>query len=136
MKTIDNKKHPNVEVITDLMIPDEDPKRTDDSFASSIREITERIPEALNSIGRDINRTIERAIATKDEYVIAIKLSPESREPVSQLVSAGLFQSRSDAAAFLIDEGIKAQGELFERVKQKLAEIERLQAELRGLVQD
>jgi hypothetical protein len=34
----------------------------------------------------------------------------------------------------LIDEGIKTQTDLFERVEQKLAEIERLRAELRGMV--
>jgi hypothetical protein len=34
----------------------------------------------------------------------------------------------------LIDEGIKTQTELFTRVEQKLAEIERLRAELRGMV--
>jgi hypothetical protein len=34
----------------------------------------------------------------------------------------------------LIDEGIKTQSALFERVQQKLAEIERLRAELRGMI--
>ncbi len=37
-------------------------------------------------------------------------------------------------AAAQIDEGIKTQTELFARVEQKLAEIERLRAELRGMV--
>ncbi|MGH9899936.1 MAG: hypothetical protein ACRD4L_13915 [Pyrinomonadaceae bacterium] len=138
MSIIDNQQHETTdqEIITDLMLPDEDPKRADESFAASLREIAARIPESLNSIGRDISRTIERAVAAKDEYVIAVKLSSESQEKISQLVSTGIFRNRSEAATFLIEEGIKAQGELFERVKQKLIEIERLQAELRSLVQD
>jgi uncharacterized small protein (DUF1192 family) len=49
-------------------------------------------------------------------------------------VQAGVFRSRADAAAFLIDEGIKAQHELFDRVQLKLSEIERLRAELRGMI--
>jgi hypothetical protein len=49
-------------------------------------------------------------------------------------VQAGVFRSRAEAAAFLIDEGIKAQSPLFERVQQKLSEIERLRAELRGMI--
>src|SRR5205807_5609014 len=53
---------------------------------------------------------------------------------LGQLVQAGVFGTRAEAAAFLIDEGIRVQGPLFERVEQKLAEIERLRAELRGLV--
>ena len=49
-------------------------------------------------------------------------------------MQAGVFRSRADAAAFLIDEGIKAQTPLFERVSLKLSEIERLRAELRGMI--
>ena len=47
----------------------------------------------------------------------------------------GLVQ-RAEAAGFLIDEGIRVQSALFERVRQKLTEIERLRAELRGMIAD
>ena len=102
--------------------------------SSSVRDTLGRIPESLSSIGRDISRTIERAISAKDDYVVAVKLSHEAQERLDQLVQAGVFRSRAEAAAFLVDEGIKAQGPLFERVQQKLSEIERLRAELRGLI--
>ncbi len=55
-------------------------------------------------------------------------------QKLDQLVHGGVFRSRAEAAAFLIDEGIKVQTALFERVEQKLSEIERLRAELRGIV--
>ena len=90
----------------------------------------------MSAIGRDISRTIERAISAKDEYVVAVKVSPEAQEKLEQLVQAGVFHSRAEAAGFLIDEGIKTQAALFERVEQKLAEIERLRAELRGLINE
>ncbi len=101
---------------------------------SSVRDIASRIPESLSSIGRDISRTIERAMSAKDDYVVAVKLSHEAQEKLENLVQAGVFHSRAEAAAFLIDEGIKSQTPLFERVQQKLSEIERLRAELRGMV--
>ena len=101
---------------------------------SSVRDIASRIPESLSSIGRDISRTIERALSAKDDYVVAVKVSHEAQDSLEQLVQAGVFRSRADAAAFLIDEGIKAQHELFDRVRQKLSEIERLRAELRGMI--
>ena len=101
--------------------------------ATSVREIASRIPESLSAIGRDISRTIERAISAKDDYVVAVKVSPEAQEKLEQLVQAGVFRSRAEAAAYLIDEGIKTKTALFERVEQKLHEIERLRAELRGL---
>jgi Arc/MetJ-type ribon-helix-helix transcriptional regulator len=104
--------------------------------ASSVRDIASRIPESLSAIGRDISRTIERAISAKDDYVVAVKVSPLAQEKVDQLVAAGIFKNRAEAAGFLVEEGIKTQAALFERVQQKLAEIERLRAELRGMVND
>jgi len=104
------------------------------SVGSSVRDMAARIPEQLSAIGRDISRTIERAISAKDDYMLAVKVSHDAQVKLGQLVQSGVFGTRAEAAAFLIDEGIKSQGPLFERVEQKLAEIERLRAELRGLV--
>ena len=104
------------------------------STGSSVREMAARIPEQLSAIGRDISRTIERAISAKDDYMLAVKVSHDAQIKLGQLVQSGVFGTRAEAAAFLIDEGIKSQGPLFERVEQKLGEIERLRAELRGLV--
>ena len=101
---------------------------------ASVRDMAARIPEQLSAIGRDISRTIERAISAKDDYMLAVKVSQDAQTKLGQLVQAGVFGTRAEAAAFLIDEGIKTQGPLFERVEQKLGEIERLRAELRGLV--
>ncbi len=129
----------SAETVDDLMIRDdegegdsEDRTRT----ASSVRDIASRIPESLSAIGRDISRTIERAMHAKDDYVVAVKVSPETQEKLEQLVQSGIFRSRAEAAGFLIEEGIKTQSALFDRVEQKLAEIERLRAELRGMINE
>jgi Arc/MetJ-type ribon-helix-helix transcriptional regulator len=127
------------EMIDDLMLRDDEDDAgeggTDrERMSSSVRDIASRIPESLSSIGRDISRTIERAISAKDDYVVAVKVSHEAQEKLENLVQAGVFRSRAEAAAFLIDEGIKSQTALFERVQQKLHEIERLRAELRGMI--
>ena len=123
------------EVIDDLMIQDNEPEHDEKTRVStSVREMASRIPESLSAIGRDISRTIERAISAKDDYVVAVKVSHEAQEKLEQLVQAGVFRSRAEAAAFLIDEGINTQAALFERVQQKLSEIERLRAELRVMV--
>ena len=126
------------EPVDDLMITDDEPHGGADRerISSSVRDIASRIPESLSSIGRDISRTIERAIAAKDDYVVAVKVSQEAQEKLEQLVQAGVFRSRAEAAAFLIDEGIRVQTKdgLFDRVREKLSEIERLRAELRGMI--
>jgi Arc/MetJ-type ribon-helix-helix transcriptional regulator len=127
------------ETVDDLMLRDDETEGDSGETtraASSVRDIASRIPESLSAIGRDISRTIERAMAAKDDYVVAVKLSPEAREKVDQLVQAGIFRNRAEAAGFLVDEGLKTQTALFERVQLKLAEIERLRAELRGMINE
>ena len=127
------------ERVDDLMLRDDDPESSTEEgnrTASSVRDIASRIPESLSAIGRDISRTIEKAISAKDDYVVAVKVSPESQEKLEALVQAGVFRNRAEAAGFLIEEGIKTQSALFERVSQKLSEIERLRAELRGMIAD
>lgn len=129
------EESPNPEPIDDLMLRDDSSGQEETNrTASSVRDIASRIPESLSAIGRDISRTIEKAISAKDDYVVAVKISPEAQDKLEQLVQAGVFRSRAEAAGFLIDEGIRTQAALFERVKQKLTEIERLRAELRGLI--
>jgi Arc/MetJ-type ribon-helix-helix transcriptional regulator len=127
------------ETVDDLILKDDQTEGDSEErsrAASSVRDIASRIPESLSAIGRDISRTIERAISAKDDYVVAVKISPAAQERVDQLVQAGIFRSRAEAAGFLVEEGIKTQSALFERVQQKLAEIERLRAELRGMVNE
>jgi Arc/MetJ-type ribon-helix-helix transcriptional regulator len=133
------KEEPPQEKVDDLMLKDDETEGETEErtrTASSVRDIASRIPESLSAIGRDISRTIERAMSAKDEYVVAVKVAPAAQEKIDQLVAAGIFRSRAEAAGFLIDEGIKTQSALFDRVQQKLAEIERLRAELRGMVNE
>ena len=120
---------------SELIVQENDlDENSDRRVGSSVKEMAARIPEQLSAIGRDISRTIERAISAKDDYMLAVKVSQDAQIKLGQLVQAGVFGTRAEAAAFLIDEGIKTQTALFERVEQKLGEIERLRAELRGLV--
>src|SRR3982750_3858992 len=140
MSTPEDPKDPEIlEPIDDLMLhegEDEPQPHERERVSSSVREMASRIPESLASIGRDISRTVERALSAKDDYVVAVKVSHEAQERLEQLVQAGVFRSRAEAAAFLIDEGIKAQAPLFVKVEEKLAAIERLRAELRGVIDE
>jgi hypothetical protein len=124
-----NKEQP---AVRDLMINEPAPQSAAEKAVASVREIAAKLPDTLNAMGRELSRTIERTIAAKDDYVIAVKLSPEAQDRLDQLVRAEVFKSRAEAAAFLIDEGIKTQAALFERIQGKVSEIERLRAELRG----
>jgi len=99
---------------------------TIDEITSTIRDLFNRVPET-------VNKAVERAMNVRDTTVL-VRLSESSSDSIDTLVSAGIFKGRADAAAFLIDEGIKAQTELFQRIQDKLGEIERLRQELRNSV--
>ncbi len=94
-----------------------------DEIASTLRDLFNRVPER-------VGRAFERAINVRDTTVL-VRLSDESSDKLDTLVSAGVFRSRAEAAAFLIGEGINAQTALFQRIQNKLGEIEKLREELR-----
>jgi len=136
MSTSFQEKTDDSDTKDELVVQENESEHDSDraTVGASVRDMAARIPEQLSAIGRDISRTIERAISAKDDYMLAVRVSHDAQIKLGQLVQAGVFGTRAEAAAFLIDEGIKTQTALFERVEQKLAEIERLRAELRGMV--
>src|SRR5215472_15476863 len=66
------------------------------TVASSVRDMAARIPEQLSAIGRDISRTIERAISAKDDYMLAVKVSQDAQTKLGQLVQSGVFGTRAE----------------------------------------
>ena len=55
---------------------------------------------------------------------------------VDALVEAGVVNSRSESAAFLIREGIKGNAPLFDRISVKVEEIRRAKQELKDLLEE
>jgi len=97
-----------------------------DDIAATLRDIFNRVPDT-------VGKAVERAMNVRDTTVL-IRLPDATSDSIDTLVSAGIFKGRSEAAAFLIDEGIKAQSALFQRIQDKLSEIEKLRDELRHSV--
>jgi Arc/MetJ-type ribon-helix-helix transcriptional regulator len=104
------------------------------NFASSVKEVAQKTGEVLNKATESIEKAINSALAARD-HVVMVRVNEDSLKGIEQLVQSGIFKSRSEAAAFLISEGIKSQTELFGRIESKIGEIERLRAELKGIVQ-
>ena len=88
-----------------------------------------KLPKALTSLGQKLRH----AASTGGEQVISVRVSEEAQEALELLMQAGRYESQADAAGFLLEEGVKAQGELLWMIREKLTEIERLRAELRGI---
>jgi len=76
-------------------------------------------------------------VAIPEEVQAAKRINAEGERIVeSAHEEAARIASRAqEQAAFLISEGIKAQAVLFGKISERIAEIERLRAELKGIVQ-
>ena len=68
--------------------------------------------------------------------VVMVRLADDSARCLDQLVEAGLFGSRSEAAAFLIGAGIDAQRELLVKVARHSDEIRKVRQSLRQAAMD
>jgi hypothetical protein len=90
------------------------------------------LPKSLSAIGHKI----KGVFPINSGELNHVKLSPDAQDRLETLIQAGVFESKAEAAAYLIEQGIKAEARLFDVVEQKLAEIERLSAELRLLVKN
>ena len=80
-----------------------------------------------------IRKVIDRALASRNT-VLTIRVNDESNKKLNMLVEAGLFKSRSESAAFLIEEGIKSQDALFSKITDKLKKMEIIRNELKEIV--
>ena len=97
-----------------------------EDIASTLRDLFNRVPDT-------VNKAVERAMNMKDTTVVT-RLNDDASEKLDLLVQAGVFKNRVEASAFLIEEGIKAQAPLFQRIQDKMAEIEKLRSEMRNTV--
>jgi len=83
--------------------------------------------------GETIETAIKSALSFRDN-VVMVRINQESLKKMDELVDAGLFKSRSESAAFLIREGIKAREDIFNRIDKKINEIQKLKEELKDIV--
>jgi Arc/MetJ-type ribon-helix-helix transcriptional regulator len=124
----DNPNNPNQTAVAPAPQPEggrsNDP--ADFNLADILRDLVNKVPET-------VNKAVERALNVKDTTVL-IRLNDHASDSLDKLVTAGVFKSRTEAAAFLIDEGVKAQSALFQRIEERMSEIERLREELRQSV--
>ena len=82
-----------------------------------------------------IKKVVDKALASRNT-VLTIRVNDESNRRMNMLVDAGLFKSRSESAAFLIQEGIRGREDLFTKIEGKLKKMEKIKEELKSIVSD
>lgn len=98
-------------------------------------EFGEQVEKFASKTMESIKKTIDRAMDSRNT-VLSIRVNEEANEKLGMLVEAGIFKSRSESAAFLIEEGIKKQESLFRRITERLEQINKLKDELKNIVSD
>jgi ATP-dependent Clp protease ATP-binding subunit ClpA len=74
--------------------------------------------------------------STAKGNVITCRIWPRDLEAIDLLVEAGIRNTRSDAAAWLIHAGIEGNRELFERVQATVADIRRLRQQVQAVARE
>ena len=88
-----------------------------------------------DSIGEILKVSVESVLAAR-EKVVMVRLNKESLMRIDELVESQLVKSRSEAAAFLIGEGIQRRNGLFDRIAQKVDNIRKAKEELHNLLSE
>ena len=88
-----------------------------------------------DSIGENLKESVESVLAAR-EKVVMVRLNKESLMRIDELVESQLVKSRSEAAPFLIGEGIQRRNGLFDRIAQKVDNIRKAKEELHNLLSE
>ena len=106
-----------------------------DEVNKTVRVAIVKGVDAAESIGENIRDTIQGMRGSRDN-VVMVRVDKASLDRLDELVEAGIMGSRSEAAAFLIAEGIKGRQPLFDRIGEKIHEIRQAKEELRRMVEE
>ena len=101
----------------------------DDAVSDAIGEVV------ATTLGDSLRTTIE-SVRTKRDNVVMVRVSRESLARLDELVDCGLTNSRSEAAAFLIAEGIKTRTDLYEKIAEQSKVIRQAKERLKALLDD
>jgi len=99
-----------------------------DDFGNQVEKIAVKTAESIKKV-------VDKALSSRNT-VLTIRVNDESNKKLNMLVNSGLFKSRSESAAFLIQEGIKKQEVLFDKISSKLERIEKIRDDLKKIVSE
>ena len=90
-------------------------------------------PWSFSEIASSLRTAVSRALADRTN-VVMVRVNDETLHYLDMLIEADICKSRSESAAFLIAEGVKANSALYERVAEVTEQIAELRRQLREIV--
>lgn len=106
-----------------------------DDVDKAVRDALGKGRDVATSVSDSIRDSINAVRSTRDS-VVMVRLSKESLERLDELVDSGVTNSRSEAAAFLIGEGVKARSDLFDKIAEQTRVIREAREKLRQLLEE
>lgn len=100
-------------------------------------EVTDETVKDTKPKGWDVLGMIKDALDTAlagRGNVIMVRVNDETLKAIDMLVEAGVCKSRSEGAAFLINQGIEASSDLYDRISGITEQITELKAKLHEVV--
>ena len=101
----------------------------------TVRTTVEKGAAHAERLGENLKESIQGMRAGRDN-VVMVRVDDNSKAKLDELLDAGLVNSRSEAAAFLIGEGIKSRSQLFDTISGKVEDIRNKKEELRRLLEE
>ncbi len=109
------------------------PQQKTKKAQSTLDELGSQVEKFAVKTAESIKKVIDKALASRNT-VLTIRVNEDSDKKLRMLVDAGLFKSRSESAAFLIQEGIKSQESLLTKISSQLTQIDKIRDELKHII--
>ena len=106
-----------------------------DDVDRAVRDAIGKGRDVASTVGGSIRDSINAVRSTRDS-VVMVRLSKDSLERLDELVDSGVTNSRSEAAAFLIGEGVKSRSDLFDKIAEQTRVIREAREKLRQLLEE
>lgn len=95
-----------------------------------VEETVARAASSLKDAFESLGKAMSEALRDRGN-VVMVRVNDDALAYLDMLVDADICKSRSESAAFLINEGVKANDPLFDRIKTITDQIAELRAKLR-----
>ncbi len=109
--------------------------KDDHQYKSVLGEFGESVGKFASQTMESIKKSIDKALISRNT-VLTIRVNDDANKKMTMLVETGIFKSRSESAAFLIEEGIKQQETLFNKISKKLEQIAKIKDELTDIMSE
>jgi len=106
-------------------------EKTGDPVSKAIENAGESVGKALTNI----MDSLETALTGRGNTVM-VRVNDEALAKVDMLVASGICSSRSEATAFLLQQGIERSAALFDRISDVTNKITSMREELQTWVQE